>query len=112
VAHYLLTYPIDPEFNPAGECQRAPWTTSMQRAIDKSRTGIERHVHDALDVTRELGADGTIRALQVQMLFRKHNVRMPDIGEITALLSAFGWRRYDDTGGPLWCRPVPVAPSS
>lgn len=110
VAHYLLNYPIDPEFNPAAKCQRAPWTTSTQAAIDKSRTGIERHVQDAIQTTRELGADGTLRPMHVQMFYRKHNARMPDIGEITELLRAFGFRRGDDAAGPLWSRPLRLPP--
>lgn len=106
VAHYLLHYPIDPEFDPAAKCQRAPWTTSTQEAINKSRAGIERHVADAIQTTRELGATGTIRLSEVQIFYRKHNARLPDIAEVTDLLRVFRFRRGDDEAGPLWRRPA------
>ncbi len=110
VAHYLMHYPIDPEFNPAEKCQRAPFTSSTDEAIRACRPEIERHVGDAVDISRELAADGTVTHLQMQMFYRKHGHKMPGITECTKLLRDFGfvwdkqvtWRRV----------PAPPAPEA
>lgn len=107
VAHYLMHYPIDPEFNPAGDCQRAPVTTGTAIAIAKSRTGIERHVQDAIQISKELAPTGEVTHLQMQMFYRKHGQRMPDITECTELLREFGLR-WD--GCVTWKRAVAVPP--
>jgi hypothetical protein len=48
VNELLHTYPIDPEFNPAGMCQRAPETSSMPEAINASRGGVEQEIMEAI----------------------------------------------------------------
>lgn len=105
IADFLRTYPIDPEFNPAASCQRAPITTSTAEAIRESRTGIERHVQDAIEISKVLGNDGTIRLLGVQMIYRQHNARIPDLQQLSELLGEFGFGRFEvDAAGPCWKR--------
>ncbi len=108
VAHYLAIYPIDPQFNPADKCQRAPFTSSTEEAIRVCRPEIERHVGDAVDISRELGADGTVTHLQMQMFYRKHGHKMPGIAECTKLLRDFGFT-WDKI--VTWKRRAPMAPS-
>lgn len=49
VAEFLATYPIDPEFNPAGNCQRAPRTSTSDEAVAATVGGIESEVLEAID---------------------------------------------------------------
>jgi primase-polymerase (primpol)-like protein len=48
VNEFLHTYPIDPEFNPAGLCQVAPTTSSTAEAVGESRGSIENVVLEAI----------------------------------------------------------------
>lgn len=54
VAELLHTMPIDPRFNPAGECQEAPETSVTREAVIDGRTGIEHEVAEWV----ELGEPG------------------------------------------------------
>ena len=49
VADYLATYNIPAELNPAGDCHRAPDTSSTVEAIDISQGAIEHEIQDAID---------------------------------------------------------------
>lgn len=54
VAELLHTMPIDPRYNPAGECQEAPETSVTREAVIDGRTGIEHEVAEWV----ELGEPG------------------------------------------------------
>lgn len=49
VSEYLHTYAIPAEFNPAGDCQRAPETTSTEEAIRASTGGVEQEIEEAIE---------------------------------------------------------------
>lgn len=49
VAEYLATYAIDPEFDPAGRCQRAPATSTSAEAQAATVGGVESEVLEAID---------------------------------------------------------------
>lgn len=49
VAEYLATYPIDPEFDPAGKCQRAPRTSTSDEAVAATVGGVESEILEAID---------------------------------------------------------------
>jgi len=49
VSEYLATYAIPAELNPAGECQRAPITSSTEEAIGASIGGIEQEIMEAIE---------------------------------------------------------------
>lgn len=57
---FLRTYRIAAQFNPAGDCQRAPKTTSTARAIELSRGTIEQEVLEACDEGRPGFAQGWV----------------------------------------------------
>ena len=57
VAEFLHTFPIDPRYNPAGECQEAPDTSATSEAIIDGRTGIEHDVAEWIEL-REPGFCG------------------------------------------------------
>lgn len=48
VTHFLSTYPIPDDLNPAGKCQRAPETSSTDEAIGASLGSIEQEVLEAI----------------------------------------------------------------
>jgi hypothetical protein len=53
VTHFLRTYPIPDEFNPAKGCNRAPITSSTDEAIEQSLGAAEQVVMEAIE-------DGTV----------------------------------------------------
>lgn len=50
VAEMLHTMPIDPRYNPAGECQEAPETSTTHEAVDAGRTGLEHQVGEWIEL--------------------------------------------------------------
>lgn len=73
VNHYLRTYKIAAEFDPARSCQQAPQTSSTREAIELSLGVIEQEIQEAI----ESGAPGfqggwiSSKALDVLMLERR-----------------------------------------
>jgi hypothetical protein len=57
VAHWLATWPIPDEFNPATGCPRAPFTSSTDEAIRQSLGSAEQYVLEAIE-TEEVGFRG------------------------------------------------------
>jgi primase-polymerase (primpol)-like protein len=68
VSEYLATYPIPAELNPAGECHRAPETSSTNEAITASLGGIEQEVLEAIDEGRQGFAGGWISSMALERL--------------------------------------------
>ncbi len=50
VAHMLATMPIDPRYDPSGECQEAPDTSMTIEAIVDGRTGLEHDVSEWIEL--------------------------------------------------------------
>ncbi len=50
VAEMLHTMPIDPRYNPAGECQEAPDTSMTAQAVDDGATGLEAEVKEWIEM--------------------------------------------------------------
>jgi hypothetical protein len=48
VAELLYTYPIAPDFNPAGACQRAPRTSTTDEVFEATMGGVEHEVLEAI----------------------------------------------------------------
>lgn len=93
IHHYLSTYAIPDELNPATHCQRAPDTSSTASAIAASAGGIEQEILEAVDEGRQGFAGGWIssmaldRLLQDQRMTRMlpHNKRkkvLEDLGYV------------------------------
>lgn len=47
VAHFLKHYPIDPRYDPAGSCQRAPETSSFEEVIAESRGPVADTLYES-----------------------------------------------------------------
>lgn len=68
VSEYLATYPIPAELNPAGECHRAPETSSTSEAITASLGGVEQEILEAIDEGRQGFAGGWVSSMALERL--------------------------------------------
>jgi hypothetical protein len=73
VTHYLMNYPIDPEFNPAGKCQRAPDTSSTSEAIERGLGGIEQEVVEAVAQGVPGFCNGWVSSMALDRLLERIN---------------------------------------
>jgi hypothetical protein len=79
VTHYLMHYPIDPEFNPAGKCQRAPDTSSTSEAVLRGVGTLEQEVLEAIEQGLPGFAGGWVSSMALDRLLERLNAarRMP-----------------------------------
>jgi hypothetical protein len=70
VNEFLYTYDIPAEFNPAGNCQRAPATSSTHRAIEASLGGVEQDIQDAIEEGRQGFCGGWVSSYYVALMPR------------------------------------------
>lgn len=68
ITHFLQTYAIPDELNPAGRCNRAPHTTSTDEAVEVSRGGVEQAILEAVDEGRPGFANGWISSMALETL--------------------------------------------
>jgi hypothetical protein len=71
VAELLHTYPIPAAYNPAGECQRAPQTTSTEDAIRASTGGVEQEIEEAVAQGLPGFAGGWISSIWLERLLER-----------------------------------------
>ena len=74
VHEYLETYEIVEEFNPAGQCQRAPETSSTNEAIKSSLGGVEQAIVEAVEEERLGFCGGWISSIQLDKLLKEQGV--------------------------------------
>ena len=65
---YLQSYQIPDEFNPAGDCARAPTTTSTEDAIAASLGGVEQEILEAIEQSKPGFAGGWISSMALHTL--------------------------------------------
>lgn len=70
VNHYLSTYQIPEEFNPAGKCHRAPETSSTREAITSSMGGVEQEILEAIEENRLGFAGGWVSSVHLDKLLQ------------------------------------------
>ena len=76
VADYLLTYDIPAKLNPAGQCQRAPHTSSESEAISVSTGNDEFMIQEAIE-SEEIGfRGGFISSHFFGEFVRRKNIRL------------------------------------
>lgn len=71
VAELLHTFPIPPEFNPAGKCQTAPDTTATVAAVEASAGGIEQEIQEAVAQGLPGFCGGWVSSVQLDRLLEK-----------------------------------------
>lgn len=76
---FLATYPIDPEFDPAGTCQRAPTLSMTAAAIEAGQGRIEQEILEAVAVDRPGFCGGWISTVMLDTMLRtlKLDNRLP-----------------------------------
>jgi hypothetical protein len=74
VAELLHTYPIHPEFNPAGACQRAPVTSSTGEAIAMTAGTVEQHVLEAIEQGLPGFAGGWVSSMALDRLLEQQRL--------------------------------------
>lgn len=74
VAHYLETYAIPDELNPAKGCHRAPITSTTHEAIDASLGGVEQEIAEAIHEGRQGFAGGWVSTLALDRLLQSLNM--------------------------------------
>jgi hypothetical protein len=73
VADYLDRYDIPKELNPAGQCHRAPMTTSTLEAVANSLGGIEQELQEAIDEDRPGFAGGWVSSMAFDKMLQNLN---------------------------------------
>lgn len=92
VADFLYSYPIDPEFNPAGNCQRAPKTSTTDEALDASMGSVELEVLEAIAQNTPGFRGGWISSMALdQVLVRTRNDGRIPRNARKALLEGMGY---------------------
>ena len=71
VSEFLHTYPIDPEFNPAGSAHRAPHTSSTTEALSASLGAVELEVLEAIEQNLPGFRGGWISSMQLDLLLAR-----------------------------------------
>lgn len=71
IAKYLAEYPIDPAFNPATNCQRAPATSSAAQAVVDSLGTVESEISEAIDEGRTGFRGGWISGYYLRQLIEQ-----------------------------------------
>ena len=70
VAEFLNTYPIPPQYNPAGECHRAPETSSTRDALISSLGRVEQEIMEAVEEGQPGFCGGWISSVAVDRVLR------------------------------------------
>jgi len=74
VNELLYTYPIPAEFNPAGECQRAPVTSTTHIAIAESLGAIEQEIVEAIEQGLPGFAGGWISSMKLDLMLSERRL--------------------------------------
>lgn len=118
VSEFLHTYPIPKEFNPAGECQRAPVTSTTHEAIEASLGNAEQDILEAIAQGLQGFCGNWISSLMLDRYFEQRRLSRIGHGKRKEMLEALGYRyhpalkdgRTDNTVMPdgtkprLYCR--------
>ena len=70
VSDYLWTYEIPAKYNPAGDCQRAPISTSIHEAVYATMGNVEQHIMEAIEEERQGFRGGYISSKCLDILLR------------------------------------------
>jgi hypothetical protein len=70
VAEFLNTYPIPPQYNPAGECHRAPETSSTRDALISSLGRVEQEIIEAVEECQPGFCGGWISSVAVDRVLK------------------------------------------
>lgn len=113
MAHWLATYQIPDELNPATMCHRAPETSTTAEAVAASTGTIEAEISEAIDSDTVGFRGGWISSHMLDRMLRERGFKLsrPKIGSILTDMGFRSWGRAprpimrEDLKRPvLWCR--------
>lgn len=117
IAHFLLSYAIPDELNPATLCHRAPETSSTDEAVSASTGAIEAEIIEAVE-SETIGFKGgwiSSYALERMLKERGFKISRPRVGSILTELGYRQWGRatkaimVEDGKRPvLWVKGEPL----
>src|SRR5690606_18494274 len=86
------TYPIDPEFNPAGACHRAPRTSTTDEALVATMGSVEHEVMEAIAQGLPGFRQGWVSSMALDLLLTRTRMdsRVPRNGR-KELLEGMGY---------------------
>lgn len=73
--HFLLNYPIHPEFNPAEGCFLAPETSSTMEAVSASYGAAEQHIQEAIEAETPGFRNGWLSTAKVTELLKENGIK-------------------------------------
>jgi hypothetical protein len=92
VTHYLQSYAIPDELNPAVLCVRSPTTSSTAEAIEQSRGGVEQEIQEATVQARPGFAGGWVSSAALDKLLQELNAtRKIPRNKRSALMAELGY---------------------
>lgn len=93
VSWFLRHTPIDPEFNPAGKCHRAPSTSSMAEAIEEGMGTIEQEIMEAINTGRQGFRDGWISGAALDKWLDERGSRKVGPNKKAGILNSLGYEK-------------------
>lgn len=100
VAHYLMNYPIQAEFDPAIQ-QRAPVTSSTQEALVASRTGPEHVFYEAIETERAGFRGGWVSTKAFAMAIKAAGLSPVLPASMARILENMGYARIGRAPGAI-----------
>lgn len=100
VAHYLLTFAIPPELDPAGLCHRAPLTSTTDQAIAATMGRAEQEVMEAIELNTAGFRGGWVSSHKLGLLLKERGVKMAP-QRVKAMMEALGYSTHGRVGSPL-----------
>lgn len=100
VAHFLKTYPIPVELDPAGACHRAPTTSSTLAAITASMGRAEQELTEAIETDEQGFRQGWISMRAVEKLFAEKHIRISR-QKTSDMLEAMGFKSLGRSTKPI-----------
>lgn len=98
--HFLMNHPINPEFNPAGNCIFAPVTTSTEAAIAESFSVAEQYIIEEIESETPGFRGGWISTFAITKLLRD-NGQKAGPKRIKTMLEGLGYELRCRASRPL-----------
>lgn len=100
VAHYLATYPIPADLDPASACHRAPETSSTDLAVHKSLGGVEFEIIEATEDNTVGFRNGWISSWALDKLLRDRGLRIGR-NKLAGILGDLGYEQHGRASSPI-----------
>lgn len=100
VAHYLMTYKIPAELDPAGLCHRAPLTSTTDQAIAATMGRAEQEVTEAVEIGAAGFRGGWVSSYRLGQLLKDKGVKMAP-QRVKAMMEGLGYGQHGRVGTPI-----------